>query len=296
MSSLPKNFGAAFDLSSLKNPVPTQEPSGIAITQEKLVQDVLPASHAQVVILICWSPRSTESQAVMAALGKLYEEDSAKPDGARWLLGNVNVDLEPAVAGALQVQTVPLALAIIQEQVVPLFETVPTMPQLRMVIDKVLALATERGIGTDASAPEEIEEKLEPEEIRALEALETGDYQSAKAAYEEWLNRVPNNSFARLGLAQVELMLRINGINSAEVIAQAEQERSNFKLQQQAADCEVAQGNFEAAFNRLIASIKLASGADRTEIKEHLLGLFALIDPADPILFQARQQLASALF
>ena len=296
MSSLPKNFGAAFDLSSLKNPVPTQEPSGIAITQEKLVQDVLPASHAQVVILICWSPRSTESQAVMAALGKLYEEDSAKPDGARWLLGNVNVDLEPAVAGALQVQTVPLALAIIQEQVVPLFETVPTMPQLRMVIDKVLALATERGMGTDASAPEEIAEKLEPEEIRALEALETGDYQSAKAAYEEWLNRVPNNSFARLGLAQVELMLRINGINSAEVIAQAEQERSNFKLQQQAADCEVAQGNFEAAFNRLIASIKLASGADRTEIKEHLLGLFALIDPADPILFQARQQLASALF
>src|ERR1019366_3437474 len=165
MSSLPKNFGSAFDLSALKNPIPTQELSGISMNQEKLMRDVLPASDAQVVILICWSPRSTESLAVMAAMGKLYEEDSVKPGGAGWLLANVNVDLEPAVAQALQVQTVPLALAIIQEQVVPLFETVPTVPQLRMVIDKVLALAVERGLGAQES---ELEEKLEPEEVRAL--------------------------------------------------------------------------------------------------------------------------------
>src|ERR1019366_292503 len=293
MSSLPRNFGAAFDLSSLKNPIPTQELSGISINQEKLMQDVLPASHAQVVILICRSARSTESQAVMSALGKIYEEDSAKPGGANWLLGNVNVDLEPAVAQALQVQTVPLALAIIQEQVVPLFETVPTVPQLRMVIDKVLALAVERGLGAQESTPEE---KLEPEEVRALDALEAGDFIAAKTAYQEWLRRAPNNSLAQLGLAQVELMLRINGLDSAEIIAQADIEQTNIKLQQQAADCEMALGNFEAAFNRLIHSIKLTSGDDRKEYREHVVGLFALVDGADPILVRARQQLASALF
>jgi putative thioredoxin len=293
MSSLPKNFGAAFDLSSLKNPAPTQELSGISITQEKLMQDVLPASHAQVVIVICWSPRSAESQAVMTALGKLYEEDSAKSGGAGWLLGNVNVDLESAVAAALQVQTVPLALAIIQEQVVPLFETVPTTPQLRMVIDKVLTLATERGLGAPAG---EIEEKLEPEELQALEALEAGDFTAAQVAYQEWLNRAPGNSFAKLGLAQVELMLRIAGLDSAEVITSADLELSNFQLQLQAADCEMAQGNFEAAFSRLISTLKLASGDDRNEIREHLIDLFALVDPADSILIRARQQLASALF
>jgi len=293
MNSLPKNFGAAFDLSSLKNPISAQELSGISINQEKLMQDVLPASHAQVVILICWSARSTESQAVMSALGKIHEEDSAKPSGASWLLGNVNVDLEPAVAQALQVQTVPLALAIIQEQVVPLFETVPTVPQLRMVIDKVLALAVERGLGAQESAPIE---KLEPEEVRALDALEAGDFIAAKTAYLEWLSRAPKSSLAQLGLAQVELMLRINGLDSAEVIAQADIEQSNIKLQQQAADCEMALGNFEAAFNRLISSIKLTSGDDRKEFREHLVGLFALVDGADPILVRARQQLASALF
>jgi len=297
MSSLPKNFGSAIDLSALKNPVQAAELSGISITQGNLMQDVLPASHAQVVILICWSARSTQSQSVMAALGKLHTDDSAKPDGAGWLLGNVNVDLEPEVAQALQVQTVPLALAIIQEQVVPLFETVPTVPQLRLVVDKVLSLAAERGVGTAMAAPEgEVEEKLEPEEIKALEALEKGDFAAAKAAYREWLNRAPSNPLALLGFAQVELLFRINGLDSADVIARADLSPADIALAQQAADCEIAQGNFEASFARLIAAVKQTSGDERKELREHLVGLFALVDPADPILIRARQQLASALF
>ena len=297
MSSLPRNFGSAIDLSALKNPVQAGELSGISISQTNLMQDVLPASHAQVVILICWSARSAQSQSVMAALGKMHEDDSARPEGAGWLLGNVNVDLEPEVAQALQVQTVPLALAIIQEQVVPLFETVPTVPQLRLVVDKVLSLAAERGVGTAMASPEgEVEEKLEPEEIKALDALEKGDFAGAKAAYREWLNRAPSNPLALLGFAQVELLFRINGLDSDAVIAQADLNPSDNALAQQAADCEIAQGNFEASFARLIAAVKRASGDERKELREHLVGLFALVDPADPILIRARQQLASALF
>ena len=297
MSSLPKNFGSAFDLSALKNPVSAAELSGISITQANLMQDVLPASHAQVVILICWSARSAQSQSVMAALGKMHEDDSARPEGAGWLLGNVNVDIEPEVAQALQVQTVPLALAIIQEQVVPLFETVPTVPQLRLVVDKVLSLAAERGVGSVIAEPEgAVEEKLEPEELKALEALESGDFAGAKAAYREWLNRAPSNPLALLGFAQVELLHRIDGLDSAAIISQANLRPTDIALAQQAADCEIAQGNFDAAFARLIAAVKLASGDERKALREHLVGLFALVDPADPILIRARQQLASALF
>ncbi len=297
MSSLPKNFGSAFDLSALKNPVSAAELSGISITQANLMQDVLPASHAQVVILICWSARSAQSQSVMAALGKMHEDDSARPEGAGWLLGNVNVDVEPEVAQALQVQTVPLALAIIQEQVVPLFETVPTVPQLRLVVDKVLSLAAERGVGSVIAEPEgAVEEKLEPEEIMALEALESGDFAGAKAAYREWLNRAPSNPLALLGFAQVELLHRIDGLDSAAIISQANLRPADIALAQQAADCEIAQGNFDASFARLIAAVKLASGDERKALREHLVGLFALVDPTDPILIRARQQLASALF
>ena len=300
MNSLPRNFGSAIDLSLLKNPVVQQELSGVAVTQASLMQDVLPASHAQVVILICWSPRSAQSQSVMTALGKMHEEDSAKSAGVTWLLGNVNVDLEPEVAQALQVQTVPLALAIIQEQVVPLFETVPTLPQLRAVVDKVITLAAERGVGVVGAVGTEgeaaAEEKLEPEEERALEALDAGDFATAEATYREWLNRAPGNPLALLGLAQVQLLLRIDGLDGEDVISRANQSPSNFLLARSAADCEIAQGNFAAAFARLIAAVKESSGDDRKEIREHLVGLFALVDPADPVLIKARQQLASALF
>ena len=297
MTSLPRNFGSAFDLSSLKNPFTPQELAGVSITKENLMGDVLPASHAQVVVLICWSSRSTQSQAVMTALGQLHATDSAKPEGAGWLLGNVNVDSEPEVAQALQVKSVPMALAIVQEQVVPLFETVPTVPQLRMVIDKVLSLAAERGVGAPVSPSSDVvEEKMEPEEIKALEALDKGDFAAAKAVYREWLNRSPNNSLALLGLAQVELLMRISGVDTDDVIARANLDPNDLALTKLAADCEIAQGNFEASYNRLIAAVKGASVEDRKDLREHLVGLFALVDPADPILIRARQQLASALF
>jgi len=297
MSSLPKNFASAVDLSALRNPPIDVESAGVEITQANLMQDVLPASHAQVVILICWSPRSPQSQAVMSALGQLHVQDSAKPEGAGWLLGNVNVDAQPEVAQALQVQTLPLALAIIQEQIVPLFDTVPTAPQIRLVVDKVLSLAAERGVGTVATdGATEVEEQLEPEEIRALEALEQGDYAAASAAYREWLNRAPGNALAQLGLAQVELLLRISGFDIPSVIAAANQNPTDLVLAKQAADCEVAEGKFEEGFSRLISAIKISSGEDRIGIRQHLVGLFSLVDPADPILIKARQKLASALF
>ncbi len=297
MSSLPKNFGAAFDLSVLKTPVSHDKIPGVSINQSNLMQDVLPASHNQVVILVCWSPRSEESLSVLRALGTMHESDSTADAGATWLLGGVNVDQEPEVAKALQVQTVPLALAIIQEQVVPLFETVPTPEQLRLIVEKILALAAERGIGLETQAlGAEVEEKLEPEEALALEALDAGDFSAARAAYQAWLNRAPGNSFAHLGLAQVELLLRINGLDSLAIIEKANGDPTDLVLVRQAADLEMAGGNYESSFNRLIAAIAATRDENRKILREHLVGLFALVDSVDPILIRARQQLASALF
>jgi putative thioredoxin len=62
------------------------------------------------------------------------------------------------------------------------------------------------------------------------------------------------------------------------------------------ADIEIAQGDYEAAFNRLIAAVKSFAADDRDKAKAHLLGLFNLVDPVDPRLVKARGQLASALF
>jgi len=312
MTSLPRNFGSAIDLSALRNsatPTDRSEIAGVDVTKENLMQDLLPSSNSQVVILICWSPRSPESKKVMATLGKLHLQDGAsadgsdRPGGAGWLLGNVNVDTQAAVAQALQVQTVPLAIAIIQEQLVPLFETVPTDAQLRTVIDKVLALAAERGVGVAPGERGDIEgsalppeEQLEPEELKALTALEARDFLGAKAAYQEWLNRAPGQTLAQLGLAQVELLIRIDGLDIDQILKEAAGAPENVELQIQAADCEMAHGNSAGAFDRLISIIKITTADDRKKAQGHLVGLFLLVDPADPLLKVARQKLASALF
>ena len=300
--SLPGNLGGAFDLSALKNPVSETQIYGIDVNQNNLIAEFLPASHQLPVIIVCWSAKSKSSLEAMKGLGELFDEVAGLGTEAPWLLGNLNTDKELAVVKALQIPTVPFAIALIDEQLVPLFETLPTPEQLRLVVDRVVALAAERGVGRGLPAEEAVsqdepeEEELEPEEIAALEALESSDYQAAKVAYEQWLNRAPGNTVAQLGLAQVSLLARIDGLDHAALIAQANAEPTNVVLASQAADIEVAQGNYGGAFARLINTVKLTSADDRKNAREHLVMLFSLVDPSDPLLAKARQQLASALF
>ena len=285
--SLPPNFGRAVDLSSLGKPKaePTGPLHGVEINPENLTNEFLALSKSKAVVLVCWSPRSPESQEVVAILGKL-----ALADQSAWALGRVDVDAQPQVAQALQVRAVPFAVAIINEQMVPLFEKPYPEAQIRMVIDKVLALAAEQGVG---DAPTE---KIEPEEEEAIAALDAGDYATAEAAYKKLLARKPNDTFAILGLAQTQLMARTDGIDGAKAMQDAISYPDDITIQMQCADIEVVSGYLEPAFARLLRLIPLFDGAEKKEVKDRLIELFALVDPADPRVIKARAALANALF
>jgi putative thioredoxin len=285
--SLPPNFGRAVDLSSLGKPKaePAGPMPGIEITPENLTNEFLSLSKVKPVVLICWSPRSPESQEVVAILGKL-----ALADQGSWVLGRVDVDAQPQVAQALQTRAVPFAVAIINEQMIPLFEQPYPEEQIRMVIDKVLALATEQGVG---GAPTE---KIEPEEEEAIAALDAGDYAKAEAAYKKLLARKPNDNFAILGLAQTQLMARTDGIDGAKVMQDASAQPDDIAIQLQCADIEIVSGYLEPAFARLLRLIPLFDGPEKKQVKDRLIELFALVDPADPRVIKARAALANALF
>lgn len=285
--SLPPNFGQAFDLSSLTKPkVDTSLPMpGIEVTVENLSSEILPLSLVKPVIVLMWSPRSPESSEMVSTLGKLEVEYKNL-----WSLARVNIDTNTEVAQAFQTKTIPYAVAIIAEQMVPLFEQQYPEAQLKMVLDKVLTLASEQGVG---QAPVE---QMEPEEIDAMNALESGDYLSAEMAYKKWLLRKPTDNLAKLGLAQTQLLMRTEGLDLNSVIAQSTSEPSNIDLQLKAADVEMVNGGVEAAYTRLLHAVRATSGEDRTKVKDHLLNLFALVDSADPRLIVARKELASTLF
>ena len=285
--TLPPNFGRAVDLSSLGKPKPEAAGPmpGIEITPQNLTGEFLGLSKSKPVILICWSPRSTESETVVATLGKL-----ALADQGTWVLGRVDVDAQPQVAQALQVRAVPFAVAIINEQMVPLFEQPYPEAQIRMVIDKVLALAAEQGVG---EAPGE---KIEPEEEEALAALDAGDFATAEAAYKKLLARKPGDSFATLGLAQTQLLARTDGQDGAKIMQEAITSPDDLDIQMKCADIEVVSGYLEPAFSRLLRMIQILDGAEQKRAKDRLLELFALVDPADPRVIKARAALANALF
>ena len=285
--SNPPNFAQAVDLSSLGKPksVPTGPTPGIAVTAENLTTEFLPLSKTCAVILFCWSARSAESVEMLTVMGQL--EASYK---GSWSLGHVDIDAQPQVAKALQTQKIPYAVALINEQIVPLFEQPYPEAQIRLVLDKVLALAAEQGVG---DAPVEI---IEPEEEEAVTALEAGDFATAEIAYKKLLARKPADSFAKLGLAQTQLLIRTDGLALDAVIKEATDNPQDLSLQLRAADMEIVNGGVEAAFTRLLDVVKGSAGDERNKAKEHLLSLFALVDPADPRLTAARSALANALF
>ena len=285
--SLPPNFGQAFDLSSLTKPKvdPSVPMAGIEVTVENLSNEILPLSLVRPVIVLMWTSRSPESIEMIKTLGKLEVDYKAA-----FSLARVDIDANPEVAQAFQTKSVPYAVAIIAEQMVPLFEQAYPEAQVKMVIDKVLTLASEQGVG---AAPVE---HIEPEEVDAMNALESGDYVAAEVSYKKWLARKPSENLAKLGLAQTQLLMRTEGLDLNTVIAQSTAAPTDIDLQLKAADVEIVNGGVEAAFTRLLHAVKATHGDERTKIKNHLLELFALVDPTDPRLATARKELASALF
>ena len=285
--SLPPNFSQAVDLSSLgKPPVDTSTPMpGLEVTAENLQPEILPLSNSKPVIILCWSARSAESVSTLRALGNLEAADSGK-----WVLATVDIDTEAPVAQALQARTIPYGVVFIGGQAIPFLEQALSESQLREVITKILTLASQQGIGEEPLEP------TEPEEDEALAALDQGDFATAEAAYKKLLARKPNDNFAKLGLSQVQLLIRTEGLDGQKIMEDAIKNPEDITIQLQCADVEVMSGYLEPAFERLLHLVVLLDGAEQMLVKDRLLELFGLVDPADPRVIKARASLANALF
>jgi len=285
--SLPPNFSQAVDLSSLGKPAAdtTSPMPGIVVTAENLQPELLPLSQSKPVVILCWTSRSPESVATLRALGTLEQADEGK-----WALATVDIDTQAPVAQALQARTIPYGVVFIAGQAIPFLDQPLSETQLREIINKILTIAAKQGIG------EEPVESTEPEEDEALAALDKGDYESAEAAYKKLLQRKPNDNFAKLGLAQVQLLLRTEAIDGQQIMEAAIKHPDDISIQMQCADVEVMSGYLEPGFERLLRLLVILEGDDQKLVKDRLLDLFGLVDPADPRVIKARAQLANALF
>jgi putative thioredoxin len=299
----------AVDLSGLKRPAPaagagdsTAPSSGeqlvIEVTDAS-VRDVIAASTHHPIVLVLWSTRLTETADFVDTLRAV-----AQRYGGRFQLATADVDHNPAILQAFQVRAVPVTFALVQGQPVPLFEGVQPEDQVGAVVDQVLALATQHGVtgtvsagGTTPVAAEQPEEPpLPPLHQKAFDAIEAGDLDGALAAYREALAQNPADADAKVGLAQVELLRRTQGVDLGEARAAAAADPTDVDAQILAADLDLLGGHVEDAFLRLIDTVRRTSDAGRNKAREHLVELFEVVGAQDERVAKARKSLMSALF
>jgi putative thioredoxin len=130
----------------------------------------------------------------------------------------------------------------------------------------------------------------------AQQAMERGDLDGAAAAFEQVLASSPGHPVATMGLAQVDLIKRVNSYDQSKVQREADDNPGDPDAQARAADIDVALGRVDAGFNRLLETVRRTSGDERNRGRLHLVNLFSVFPPKDQRVAKARATLSSLLF
>ncbi|MHC8608276.1 co-chaperone YbbN [Paenarthrobacter ureafaciens] len=312
------NLRGAVDLSSLRRPpAPPQPPVAAASPEaadngeaaaggpslrvdatETNFQDLVQLSAQVPVLFLLWSRYAADSPGVLAAAQRVVESF-----GGRLVLAAADVDTFPQLAQAFQVQAVPTAVAVVKGQPVPLFQGPADDAQIKSLVEELLQVAAANGvtgsIGDGTQGAEAEPEPLPPLHQAAIHAIEAGDYAGAAAAYKQALLEQPADADAKAGLAQVELMARLEKLSAADAESLRElaaQEPDNVHAQLGVADLDVSGGHVEDGFNRIIAFIGRNFGQEREAARVRLLELFEVVGVTDERVAKARQGLARVLF
>ncbi len=266
----------------------------IDITEESFQADVLDQSFVVPVVIDLWATWCGPCKQLSPVLESLATEYAGK-----FVLAKIDVDANPRISQAFQVQSIPTVIAVIKGQPVPLFQGALPEPAVRQYLDELLKVAEANGLTGAPPAEGEpvVEEPVgDPRFDAAFEAVERGDWHAAEQAYRAVLAEAPADLEAQAGLGQVQLLRRTDGVDVNAALSAASAEPESVAAQALAADVELLTGLVDEAFARLVALVARTSGEDRTAAREHLVGLFLLVGDDDPRVVKARTALANALF
>lgn len=280
---------------------PVPEGLVIEVTPETL-QSALGKTMNVAGALVIWSSAHEQMRVLVDEFAQIAQEVQG-----RLLVLTADIAVHPTLMQAFQPVimqafgqlAVPATFGVLQGQPVPLFSGLPGGEQIRTAVEQLLQAAVSNGIaGRVNYTPVESDEpdELPPLHQAAFDAIEQGDLEGAAAAYTKALAENPKDSDAAIGLAQVGLMRRTDGVDVAAARAQAAEHPDDVDAAILVADCDLLGGHVEDAFTRLLDLVRVSAGEDRDRARSHLIELFSVVGNHDDRVKKGRTALMAALF
>jgi putative thioredoxin len=290
--------GAAGAAPASAAPDASRVPSLVLDVTDATFPAILELSQRVPVVVDLWAEWCGPCKQLSPALERVVTELAG-----RVVLAKVDVDANPQLAQAFRAQSIPMVVALVGGQPVPMFTGAVPEQQVREVFAQLLQVAAQNGVtgtvqveGAPEGTGEESEPPMPPLHAEAFAAIEEGDYARAIDAYEKALAENPRDDEARAGLGQVRLLDRVQGVDLQQARQAAAAAPLEIEPQFVVADLDVAGGHVEDAFGRLLDLFAALAPEERGVVRERLLELFGLVGDADPRVLQARTRLASLLF
>jgi len=288
----------------------TQSGVIIDVTDETFNVEVVARSRTVPVVLDLWAEWCDPCK----QLGPILEKLALEANGG-FVLARVDVDANPQLSAALQVQSIPMVVAVVAGQVADGFLGALPEGQVREWLGQVMQVAEQLGVrpaGSGGLSPDgqgtagngEVPGYVQgPADsgpgamfAEAQDAMERGDLEAAAAAFNKVLDASPGDPVATMGLGQIGLIRRVESYDQAAARRDADARPDDAQAQARVADIELAMGRIEAAFQRLLDTIKRTSGDERDTARKHLVSLFEIFPPRDPRVTKARTALSNLLF
>ncbi|MCE3032618.1 tetratricopeptide repeat protein [Streptomyces sp. CMSTAAHL-2] len=276
----------------------------IDVDEAGFEREVLQRSAEVPVVIDFWAEWCQPCKQLSPVLERLAVEYAG-----RFLLAKIDVDANQMLMQQFGVQGIPAVFAVVAGQALPLFQGTAGEEQIRGTLDQLVQVAEERfGLTGLTVAPDAqpggtpgagAEVPVGPYEAllnAAAQALDAGDLDGAVTAYQNVLADDPAHPEARLGLAQAELLRRVQSMDPQKVRREAAEKPKDADAQIAAADLDLVGGHVEDAFGRLIETVQRTAGDDRDAVRRRLLELFEVVGSEDPRVIGARRALARALF
>ncbi|MFI1733092.1 tetratricopeptide repeat protein [Streptomyces acidicola] len=275
----------------------------IDVDEAGFENDVLQRSTEVPVVIDFWAEWCQPCKQLSPVLERLAVEYNG-----RFVLAKIDVDANQMLMQQFGVQGIPAVFAVVAGQALPLFQGAAPEAQIRGTLDQLVQVAEERfglmGLTVDPDAQPGSAEPAPQVPAgpydhlleAAVQALDAGDLGGAVQAYKNVLSDDPGNTEAKLGLAQAELLQRVQDADPQQVRKAAAENPLDVPAQIAAADLDLVGGHVEDAFGRLIDTVQRTAGDDRDAARLRLLELFEVVGAEDPRVTAARRALARALF